>query len=101
MKKHKNKLNLTRGLFWDVENEQLEWEKDKVYIIGRVLDMGSWEDIRKVFDRYGEETIKKCIVKVRELHRRTEILWSKYFNIPLEKLSSWQRREANQVKGPW
>lgn len=101
MKKYKNKLNLTKGLFWDVEYEQLEWEKDKVYIIGRVLDMGSWEDIRKLFDRYGEEAIKRSIFKVRELKRRTEILWSKYFNIPVEKLSSWQRREASRVKGPW
>ncbi|MBW8048909.1 MAG: hypothetical protein FVQ77_00935 [Cytophagales bacterium] len=101
MKSAKNKLNLTKGLFWEVDNQKLNWEEDKVYIIGRVLDMGTWDDIIMVFERYSEEEIKRSIVQFRELHRRTELLWSQYFKIPVESFSSWQRRETSQVKGPW
>ena len=84
MKNLKNKLCLTKGLFWDVDNEKLDWEEDKEYIIGRTLDMGKWDDIKIVFERYSEEEIKRSIVGFRELHRRTELLWSKYFKIPVE-----------------
>lgn len=48
---------LRKSLFWDVNPEKLDMEKDAQFIIGRVLDYGNpreWRLIRRI---YGESKI--------------------------------------------
>ena len=42
-----------RSVFWDVDPETLDWTKDKDFIIGRVTERGSEQEIRQVYDYYG------------------------------------------------
>ena len=41
-------------LFWDVDMNSLDWQKHKHFIIDRVKQRGSDEEIKRVLDYYGE-----------------------------------------------
>lgn len=91
-------MNTIKYLFWDVDKENIDFDKYKIFIIGRVLDIGTWEDIWKVFEYYGKKEIKKAIVEATGLRKKTESFWSQYFDISIEHFRSWKKREANPVK---
>jgi len=97
MKKSVN-MNTIKYLFWDVDKENIDFDKYKIFIIGRVLDIGTWEDIWKVFEYYGKKEIKKAIVEATGLRKKTESFWSQYFDISIEHFRSWKKRETNPVK---
>ena len=48
-------------LFWFLKNkaENLDINKDRNMIIHQALALGSMDDVRKVFEVYGEDTTKK------------------------------------------
>ena len=51
-------------LFWFLpKNTELNLENDKHQIIHQVLALGSMDDVRKLFNIYGVETVKKEFLK--------------------------------------
>ena len=51
-----------RAILWSVNIGQLDWEKDKVYIIHQVLMYGSLENIRHLLEHYGRDTVSRIFV---------------------------------------
>jgi hypothetical protein len=43
---------LNRELFWDVNPEKLDWERNKQFIVERVLTRGFMKDVQQIFSRY-------------------------------------------------
>jgi len=41
-------LKLSRSLFWDVNTETIEPDKHGLFIIERVLTMGTWEEFQLI-----------------------------------------------------
>ena len=35
---------LSKTLFWDVDQESVDWDRHRVWILERVLTRGRWED---------------------------------------------------------
>ena len=54
---------INKGLFWDVVWRKLDLEKNKYFIIHRVLCYGSMDEIRLLFKIYSRNTIKKEFLK--------------------------------------
>lgn len=71
-----------RRLFWDVDPEKLDWQKNSRFIIERVLVRGGMNDVKIVMNYYTRfqliETVKKC----RDLDEVTHNFCANYFNIP-------------------
>ena len=102
MKNAKDRLYLSRELFWDVDFETIDYDKHRVWVIGRALNSGRLDEIIRVFEYYGMKEVKRCIVQTTELWKTQEIFWSEILQIPREKFLSFQSREACPVKGgPW
>ncbi len=62
LKEHKNehKPNLSQfrnALFWDVNKECIDWERQKEWIILRVFEYGNEKEIHTLIDFYGRESI--------------------------------------------
>ncbi len=55
--------NLSKTAFWDVNFEQLDFEKNAAFIIEKVFNYGLWNDQLAVINYYGKDRIKKEIVK--------------------------------------
>jgi hypothetical protein len=51
-----------QGLFWSVRLEDLDLEKDKIYIINQTLAYGGLEELRWLFKTYPKEVIKEIFI---------------------------------------
>ncbi len=76
------------SLFWDTKDISLEQHKD--FIISRILNEGTTEDIRKLWQLYSETDIIQVVRTRRNLNARTAYFWCYYFKIPVEQCQSLQ-----------
>ncbi|MBP7194248.1 MAG: hypothetical protein KBA79_00345 [Candidatus Cloacimonetes bacterium] len=82
---------LSQTLFWDVRTDTLDLQRHRNYIIPRVMDYGSIDEVRFVLSHYPEEVIKTALIQAPSLHKLTRNFFHMYYNIPLEEFNSWQR----------
>lgn len=92
-------LNLRNTCFWDVDVKELDKEKDKFFIISRVLEYGTMEDVVNLLSEYDSAEIAGVVRRSRITGRVTANFWSLILNIPrseitrcLEAGNSHQRR---------
>lgn len=64
-----------RSLFWDVDPATLNEEKHARYIIERVLDFGTDEEVRWMYNTYPHELIGDVVEQSRVLRPETRPLW--------------------------
>ena len=69
-------------LFWDTDKSQLDLDKQKRYVIERVLSHGmlsDWYLIKKLYDK---DTMKKEVLQMRYLDRYALSFCVAYFDEP-------------------
>jgi hypothetical protein len=75
--KKKLAMRFRQSLFWDVDPKTIDPKKHARYIIERVLDFGTDEEVRWLFRRYSSRTIREVLERSRGvLHPKTKALWS-------------------------
>ncbi len=72
---------LSKTLFWDVNPDNLEWEKSKGLIIQRTFVRGGMKDIKVIMNKYSKAELIEVLKKCRELDEVTHNFCSHYFNI--------------------
>ena len=77
-----------RSLFWDTE--KIDPQKNEQFIIERILNFGDENDFHWAINFYGEENIKKAILKNRSINRKSLFFWCQFFNLDKEKCLSKQ-----------
>jgi hypothetical protein len=75
-----NSITLRPSLFWDVNPADLSVKKNKDFIIRRVFDRGTWDEILNMVVYYGEETVEVSLLKAPALRKATVYLASAFFN---------------------
>jgi hypothetical protein len=73
---------LSKSLFWDVNPEKLDWQKNSCFIIERVFVRGGMKDVTVVMNCYKKNEIISALKKSRDLDPITHNFCSNYFNIP-------------------
>lgn len=58
MQKYATLNKISKGIFWDTEYNNLDINKNKKYIIHRVLSLGTMDDLRELFKIYPKSLIK-------------------------------------------
>jgi hypothetical protein len=71
-----------KSLFWDVNPEKLDWERNKRFIIERVLVRGGMNDVRVIMKLFTKSQLAEVIRQCRDLDAVTHNFCSHYFNIP-------------------
>lgn len=61
---------LRPSLFWDVDLSELDMVQHSAFIIVRVIERGRREDVRYIWNYYGEEFIKKHLLEARSLNKK-------------------------------
>jgi hypothetical protein len=70
--KNKNLItDLSLHLFWDVDRHRLDWEKNRKFIIQRVLEYGLINDWQIIYSYYGMDDIAKTAMTIRDLDRKS------------------------------
>ncbi len=76
-----------QSLFWDVDPEKLDWERNKQFIMERVFTRGVTQDVRRVFATYSDEEIKAAVLKSRTFDKKTANYFSVKYKIPLSEIN--------------
>lgn len=73
-------LDLRSSLFWDVNIAELSDKKYEDFIIRRIFDRGTWDEILNMVVYYGEDIVQNSILKAPSLRIATIYLASAFFN---------------------
>ena len=76
----------SKSLFWDADLSKTDIQRNKSYIIQRVLVRGGMEDVKKIMKLYSKADIIEAIKKSRELDKVTHNFCMNYFKIPKEEM---------------
>ena len=97
MNKHTNIHSLHKHIFWDLNINNLDQQKNKTIIIERVFNRGDIDDFKIVMNLYGEKTIKQEIIKSGFLDKKTLNWASSFFNIPKTKFQCYKKIQSSQI----
>lgn len=89
----KRKHNISKLPFWDVDFDKIDFDKDKTFVIGKVMNYGGLNDFKAVIDYYGKKTIKEEIVKATDLSKETISFMCFYFKLKKEDFVCYNRRQ--------
>lgn len=68
-------MKFRQSLFWDTDPKKLDPKKHAQYIIERILDFGTDDEVRWMSKQYRKSALKKIVVKSRSLRPETKNLW--------------------------
>ena len=92
-------LKLSKTLFWDVDYDKLDVDKQSGFVIERVLENGNYKDWEAIKKYFGIDIIKQTVLNARYLNKQTLRFCSVIFNIPLNKFRCYNQVYLNQ--GLW
>lgn len=75
-------------LFWDTDVSALDVDRQQTYIIPRIMDYGSLEDVLWAMRYYPEATIRAALTQSPSLQRRTIVFFHHFYGIPLEQFNA-------------
>ncbi len=91
-----------RWLFWDIDFDRLDAERDANSILPRVLESGRLEDVRTLLLLYGRERIHCFFRDVAHplISERTRTFWRAFFQAENE---TWAKLPAFRTSNaaPW
>jgi len=92
--------NLTK-VFWDTQIKDIDFKKQKDFVIARVLEHGRLADVEWLLKKYRRAAIKKTICQTHNLSEKTANFWSTYFKIPSHKIICLKKPYLKKRKMFW
>ncbi len=84
MSTNKNIPVFEKRIFWDVNFEQLDYDKKASFIIERVFERGDVQDIRNCRRYYGDDLVRTVLMKAKYLPIHRLYLASAVIGEPIE-----------------
>ncbi|MEJ0104694.1 MAG: hypothetical protein WDO19_20005 [Bacteroidota bacterium] len=95
----KENPDISKKAFWDIRFEDLDFEKNKEYIIAKVFEYGKWKDMLAITHYYGEKEVKEALKKSYNLSNNTIVFASIIFNLPKQEFQCYTQKQLQ--KKPW
>lgn len=86
-------LNLPTNLFWDTEFNTISEVKHAHFIIKRVVQKGSVEDWKVIKEHYGMGRLKKEIMNIRDLDKKSLSFFSLILEEPKENFRCYTTKQ--------
>jgi hypothetical protein len=71
-----------RPFFWDTEFEKIDIEKNRDYVIERILEVGDSAAVKWLFATYPPADIKRALAQSRTLSKKSRNFWDLILNAP-------------------
>jgi len=84
---------LSPHLFWDVDREKVDFNKNKKWLVQRVLEYGLLEDWLLLYKYYGIDEIAQIAVQLKDIDNKTMSFISVLSKIPKEKFLCYTTRQ--------
>lgn len=94
MTKHAFKKILDPSLFWEFNFERINPDKQIALVIERVITRGNIDQIAAMMNYYGDELMKKEIVKLKGLRHINVNFLSLMYGIPKSKFACYTRKRS-------
>lgn len=91
----KAKPNISKKAFWDVNFEDIDFEKNQVFIIDKVFNYGGFQDQLEVIRFYGKEKISQNILKVPFFRKEVFAFVCGYFQLNPAHFQCYLKRQSN------
>ena len=97
---HKDKIGrFSSHLFWDVNRNNLDIEKNKDYVIKQVLEYGLMQDWVLLKKIYGLDTIVSAAKTFRTLDKKTLVFIASISNTPLNAFRCYNYQPSTPQHG--
>jgi hypothetical protein len=90
-------IHLSKQAFWDVDVDKLDYEKNADYIISKVFDNGSLQDILEIMAWYGDNKVKNALMNAPYLKEITMVFASKLFNVPISSFKCSTTKQYHPI----
>ena len=90
------KPDISKRVFWDVDYDSLDYEKDKFFIIDKVMNFGLWRDFQETVKFYGKETLKKEVVQSPFLKKEVLNFLCFYLELKPAQFKCYNRRRLQE-----
>jgi hypothetical protein len=91
----KQKPNISKRAFWDTPIVDEDFDKYPDYIIGRVFEFGTMDELFEIIKYYGEDKCKNAIQNAKFLRMNALNIASLLFNIPRESIKCFKNRPSH------
>jgi hypothetical protein len=88
--------NLSPHVFWDIDFKSLNYEKDRFYIVEKVMNYGLWNDFLEIAKFYGKDVIRKEITRSSYLKKEVLSFLCLYLNLKPSQFKCYRRRQSNE-----
>ncbi len=90
-------IQLSPRAFWDVDMDKMDYEKNADYIIRKVFDYGTIEDIGEVIAYYGREKVKTALLMSPYLMEKTFRFASTLFDVPIQAFKCFTAKQYHPI----
>lgn len=87
--------------FWDVEFKELDFERDKEFVIKRLLEYGDPNALAWLLKKVKKETIKNILFKKRGFSLKSANFWAVFFSLPRNKILCLKKSYLKRQKNHW
>lgn len=82
-------------IFWDVDREKIDINKNKKWLVQRVLEYGLFSDWQIIYKYYGIEEIARISINLKDLDNKSVSFISVLANIPKENFLCYNIKRSN------
>jgi hypothetical protein len=79
-------------LFWDVDRNKLDLQKNKQLIVERVIQRGSRSDLQIILSYYGKQEAGELLKQVPWLNEKDMAFVNVFFDIPFSEMKCYTKR---------
>ena len=97
----KGKPVFHKRIFWDVDFENLDYDKNANFIIERVFERGDVPDIRNCRRYYGDDKVTTALLNAKFLPETRIYLAAAVIDRPLEDFRCYKLRQSNPELFPY
>jgi hypothetical protein len=88
--------NLTPHIFWDVDIKTIDFEKNGVFVLQRILQYGLLKDWLLIKSVLGSDKLKSIAVKIPSLDDVSISFLSNLLHIEKSEFKCYKNRQSNQ-----
>lgn len=85
---------LSRHLFWDIDTNNIDEQKNKKYVITKVLQYGLYNDWEELIKFYGLNTVVEISKTIKDLDNKTLSFLSTIGEVPLNEFLCYTTKQS-------
>jgi hypothetical protein len=90
-----------KGYFWDVDFKKIGLEKNRLYILKRILNYGDEKAVVWMHKNFEESEIKNALSNFRDYSRKSANYWVLVLGMPREEVLCLKRRSSREPRVFW